>query len=739
MSIFHFENCRVDPERRELTRAGELVDLQPLIFDLLLFFLQHPNRVVTKEEMLQAAWRSTVVTDSVVARGVMKLRRAIGDDAAQARLVLTVHRVGYRFVADVRLLEAPPPLLQPTWPDMDAALDSLPLQGLALAHFDNLSGDTTLDAWLPELDQALRHLVLAHTSLASTSGADALQQWRAASRAEDPLATACAKLHVQELAVPVVLRSAGQFTVRLLRGGRTDAASTVVFTGDDLLQLATRLADQLSGVHASALTPPAGAHLAFWQTQHARAVRLQAQGEAAAALELLELCTDHLVPSLPMGLMLASLYQAVGEPALAQAALAEAAGLLPADDRPSWRLALHQARAELAIQQGRPEDGVLAGTEALGLLRVHPELAGEAPRLILRIGDALAAAGRGADAVQLAERAVASAQRLGQPAVALSCRLALGRTLLQLRQLHRASASLRRVLDSAGPEDGLVLLEAQLLLAEAQRDQRNFQACLDLARQARSQARRLRPGWIGRALALELEGLLGASDTPLVAQWLAQRWRFDGALDPAAPVQVLLADACVTWRLGAREAALAALRQALDAWPDGASPIDRGRLLAELCFMAAPLGLPLDAALVAEAQAAANPWLRARLAAAQDLAQGRRAQARQHLWTCWTSQGSNPWDGFDVTVDLAWMLLEDGEADDLERVIAQVLELPSDHAPVHLLRSAYALQPLAPEPRQSAWALALAEFPGLLREHPGLARGIGLFKLPELLSRACHR
>ncbi len=84
-----FGACQLKLATRELTVDGELIDLQPLVFDLLAYMVQNPNRVIGKDELLNTVWRSPFITDSVVTRAVMKARRAIlplqsGDQAAHA-------------------------------------------------------------------------------------------------------------------------------------------------------------------------------------------------------------------------------------------------------------------------------------------------------------------------------------------------------------------------------------------------------------------------------------------------------------------------------------------------------------------------------------------------------------------------------------------------------------------------------------------------------------------------------
>lgn len=738
MTVYRFNTCVVDPTRRELTLDGRLVDVQPLIFDLLLFLLEHANRVVSKEDMLKAAWRSTVVSDSVVARAIMKLRRAIGDDAGDARTVQTVHRIGYRLMAEVHRVAAEVALPQAALPPAAPGAEAAPMVGLAITAFENLSGDATLEAVLPELGHVVRHLVGGQRVLASVSPSDALVAWQAAAGEADPLASACERLRVTELAVLSVMGSAGQYAMRLIRGHGADHQSTQRFTGPDLLGLAQRMADCLC-MRDDHADPALDTEREFWQAEYLRAVRLQQSGQVDAALELVGLCSEHLPATVPMQLMQGRLHLALSRFDDARAAFDAAEHQARADGAPAMEFQVLLARSELALAQGDPaETGLQHGLQALALLRAHPALAGEAPGLIMRFADMVSADSRGTEAIQLAERAMATAQRLGLRSVELSCRLGLGRTLLRFRQLHRAAEVLHRVIELAQSPDDRIKLDALLLLAEVERFQHRYLSSVDIARQARALARRVNPVHVGHAMTLEMEGLLDAGQTDTVAKSLLLRWGFEDGLDPTAPPAVVKAHAVVLWRQGQRERAVDVLKALVEALPDDTPPALRAAVAAELCFMGAAAGLAQETQAWRDQVEPADVWLRTRVEAAAALSTGRRDDARECLSQVWFSDGSNPWDGFDTGVDLAWMLTEDDAHDELERVIGQVFEMPSDHGPVQLVQVAYTLPDQGDALRLLPWRQAVARYPGLLQRHPALTQGPRAQRLPELLTRACY-
>src|SRR5688572_19714537 len=101
---YQFDRFSLDAHERRLF-AGEVpVELNSRYFDALLLLLQHPGMLLSKERFLQEVWRGIPVTDEVLTQCIKTLRRQLGDSATQPRLIETIPRHGYRFIAAVNLV-----------------------------------------------------------------------------------------------------------------------------------------------------------------------------------------------------------------------------------------------------------------------------------------------------------------------------------------------------------------------------------------------------------------------------------------------------------------------------------------------------------------------------------------------------------------------------------------------------------------------------------------------------------
>jgi DNA-binding winged helix-turn-helix (wHTH) protein/pimeloyl-ACP methyl ester carboxylesterase len=103
---YQFEEFELDIGAYQLSGRGEPIHLEPRALDVLHYLLRHRDRVVGKDELLDAVWGDRFVSDAALTTALRTARRSVGDDGSQQRILRTVHRRGYQFVAEVNL-EAP--------------------------------------------------------------------------------------------------------------------------------------------------------------------------------------------------------------------------------------------------------------------------------------------------------------------------------------------------------------------------------------------------------------------------------------------------------------------------------------------------------------------------------------------------------------------------------------------------------------------------------------------------------
>lgn len=146
---FVFEDYVLDQERRELTLRGQVVAVGPQVFDLLLQLVSNRDRVVSKDDLLNAVWSGRIVSESTITSHINAVRKAIGDTGEEQRLVRTVPRKGYRFVGEIKVDEVgeprQPDIEEPTPEDLKqtpAPTLVLPDKpSITVLPFQNLSGD----------------------------------------------------------------------------------------------------------------------------------------------------------------------------------------------------------------------------------------------------------------------------------------------------------------------------------------------------------------------------------------------------------------------------------------------------------------------------------------------------------------------------------------------------------------------------------------------------------------------
>jgi TolB-like protein len=151
--VLVFGDHRLDSARRELLRGACRIELEPKAFDLLAYLVKNRDRVVSKDDLLEAVWDGRIVSESALTTRINAVRRALDDDGASQRFIRTLNRKGFRFVGEVT--EVP-----------DTVADHAPLlpekPSLVVLPFENLTGnpkqDYFVDGMVEEITTAIARL-----------------------------------------------------------------------------------------------------------------------------------------------------------------------------------------------------------------------------------------------------------------------------------------------------------------------------------------------------------------------------------------------------------------------------------------------------------------------------------------------------------------------------------------------------------------------------------------------------
>lgn len=100
--IQHFVFCE---KNQTLSDEGSTIILEPLSAEVLAYFCRNPNVMISRDVLISEVWNSRVVTDNAVTRVITKLRKALADTPDSPRFIATFPKKGYKFVADVALLD----------------------------------------------------------------------------------------------------------------------------------------------------------------------------------------------------------------------------------------------------------------------------------------------------------------------------------------------------------------------------------------------------------------------------------------------------------------------------------------------------------------------------------------------------------------------------------------------------------------------------------------------------------
>jgi TolB-like protein/Flp pilus assembly protein TadD len=151
---FRFGEFEIDAARQELRQAGAPVHIEPQVFDILVYLVQHRDRIVSKDELIETIWHGRVISEAALSSRISAARRALGDNGNDQTLIRTLHKRGFRFVGEVdegsapaAVAAGPSPLPQAAAHDAVKLVPSaelLPLPdkpSIAVLPFQNMSHD----------------------------------------------------------------------------------------------------------------------------------------------------------------------------------------------------------------------------------------------------------------------------------------------------------------------------------------------------------------------------------------------------------------------------------------------------------------------------------------------------------------------------------------------------------------------------------------------------------------------
>jgi DNA-binding winged helix-turn-helix (wHTH) protein len=115
--IYAFADYEIDTRLYELRSDRGPRPIEPRVFDMLVYLVENRTRVIPKAELLDTIWRDRSVSEAALSQCIMAARKALGDSGRAQTFIKTIHRRGYRFIAQVneavpetRRTRPPPPL-----------------------------------------------------------------------------------------------------------------------------------------------------------------------------------------------------------------------------------------------------------------------------------------------------------------------------------------------------------------------------------------------------------------------------------------------------------------------------------------------------------------------------------------------------------------------------------------------------------------------------------------------------
>ncbi|MDO6569236.1 winged helix-turn-helix domain-containing protein [Alteromonas sp. 1_MG-2023] len=106
--IYQVVDFQIDTANFVIVKHGEPVAVEPKVFDLIVYLIEHRDRLVTRDELFNAVWSGREVSDTTLSNHIKAARKLFGDNGEMQKIITTLRGRGYRFVATVTQQENTP-------------------------------------------------------------------------------------------------------------------------------------------------------------------------------------------------------------------------------------------------------------------------------------------------------------------------------------------------------------------------------------------------------------------------------------------------------------------------------------------------------------------------------------------------------------------------------------------------------------------------------------------------------
>ena len=141
--IYQFNQITLDTAQYRLSLSGNSVAVEPQVFDLLVYLVEHKDRVVTRGELLENLWKGKVVTDSALGARLKDVRKAVGDSGDKQEVIKTIHGRGYQFISEITISETDESHNNNKILSSNEVLPNSEKPSVAVLKFANLSNDSS--------------------------------------------------------------------------------------------------------------------------------------------------------------------------------------------------------------------------------------------------------------------------------------------------------------------------------------------------------------------------------------------------------------------------------------------------------------------------------------------------------------------------------------------------------------------------------------------------------------------